>query len=160
MTMRLAKIAMNDSVLKHLGYDFVQINQNYTVGQALASIRQNPTIGRIIYFYVVDHEGRLCGVVPTRRLLMSPPETPVADIMVRDVVTIPETATVLDACELFTLHRLLAFPVVDTQNRVLGVVDVELYTDELTSIETNESNDALFQLIGVHLAESRQASAT
>src|SRR5258708_6839292 len=157
MTMRLAKIAMNDSVLKHLGYDFVQINQNYTVGQALASIRQNPTIGRIIYFYVVDHEGRLCGVVPTRRLLMSPPETPVADIMVRDVVTIPETATVLDACELFTLHRLLAFPIIDAKRRIVGVVDVQLYTEGREELEDTQRGDDMFQLIGVHLTESQQS---
>ena len=110
MDVRLAKISMHDPVLRHLRYDFVQINQNLTVGQALATIRNNPTVGQIIYFYVVDHEGRLTGVVPTRRLLLERAETPVADIMVRDVITIPETATVLDACELFTLHRLLALP--------------------------------------------------
>jgi len=156
MTASLAKINMNDPVLKHLGYDFVQINQNLTVGQALASIRNNPTVGRIIYFYVVDHEGRLCGVVPTRRLLLSPLETPVADIMVRDVVTIHESATVLEACELFATHRLLAFPIVDHKRRIVGVVDVQLYTEGRSELEAAERSDDLFQLIGVHLAEAQQ----
>jgi len=159
MTANLAKINMNDPVLKHLGYDFVQVSQNLTVGQALASIRNNPTVGRIIYFYVVDLEGRLCGVVPTRRLLLSPLETPVADIMVREVVTIPETATVLEACEMFAIHRLLAFPIIDHKRRIVGVVDVQLYTQGRNELEAAERSDDLFQLIGVHLAEAQQAHA-
>ena len=157
MDVRLAKISMHDPVLRHLRYDFVQINQNLTVGQALATIRNNPTVGQIIYFYVVDHNGRLTGVVPTRRLLLSAAETPVADIMVRDVITIPETATVLDACELFTLHRLLAFPIVDAKRRILGIADVQLYTEGRSELEDMQRTDDLFQLIGVHLSESQQA---
>ncbi|HEY2759727.1 MAG TPA: magnesium transporter [Pirellulales bacterium] len=157
MDVRLAKISMHDPVLRHLRYDFVQINQNLTVGQALATIRNNPTIGQIIYFYVVDHEGRLAGVVPTRRLLLSAPETPVADIMVRDVITIPETATVLDACELFTMHHLLAFPIVDAKRRILGIADVQLYTEGRSELEDMQRTDDLFQLIGVHLTEAQQS---
>ena len=48
-----------------------------------------------------------------RRLLLSPADTPVAHLKVREVIAIPGPATVLDACEFFTLHKLLAFPVVD-----------------------------------------------
>jgi magnesium transporter len=153
-----SKLAMDDPVLKHMGYDFVQINQGQTVGEALASIRENPTIGRIIYFYVVDADNRLCGVVPTRRLLLSPLEKPVAEIMVREVMTIPETATVLDACELFTLHRLLAIPIIDHKRRIVGIVDVQLYTEGRGELEAAERSDDLFQLIGVHLTEAQQAS--
>ncbi|HEY2883576.1 MAG TPA: magnesium transporter [Pirellulales bacterium] len=155
----LPKLSMSDSVLKHMGYDFVQIRNDQTVGQALASIRQNPTIGRIIYFYVVDEEGRLCGVVPTRRLLLSALETPVTQIMVENVTTIPETATVLDACELFTTHRLLAFPITDHKRRIVGIVDVNLYTRQRGELEEAQRSEDMFQLIGVHLAESQQASS-
>ncbi len=101
-------------------------------------------------------------MVPTRRLLLSAPETSLADIMVRRVVAIPSRATILDACEFFTLHRLLAFPVVDDQRRVVGLVDVEMYTAELNDLddlERREDSDELFQLIGVHLTEAQQRSA-
>ena len=93
--------------------------------EALAAIRENPPANRIIYFYVVDEQGRLCGVVPTRRLLLSSLDRRIADIMIRDVIAIPQTATVLEACEMFTLHRLLAFPVVDESRRLLGMIDIE-----------------------------------
>ena len=73
-----------------------------------AYVREKPVGGRIIYFYVVDEENRLKGVVPTRRLLLNPPETPIRDVMVQRVVTLSSEATVLNACEAFILHRLLA----------------------------------------------------
>ncbi len=98
---------------------------------------------------------RLKGVIPARALLLSPPETRLADIMLRSVIAIPADATVLDACEFFMLHRFLAFPVVDPERRLIGAIDVELYTDELRDLSGGPSDD-LFQLIGVHLARARQ----
>ena len=82
---------------------------------------------------------------------MSPPEARIADIMLKSVIAIPATATVLDACEFFVLHRFLAFPVVNSERRLLGAIDVELYTDELRDLGGGLSDD-LFQLVGVHLA--------
>ncbi|MFI4874928.1 MAG: magnesium transporter, partial [Blastopirellula sp. JB062] len=58
--------------------------------------------------------------------------------------------------EFFIFHRLLAFPIVNAENRLMGIVDVELYTDELSDLDRREGNDELFQLIGVHLADSQQ----
>jgi Mg/Co/Ni transporter MgtE len=88
----------------------------------------------VVYFYVVDLTGRLVGVVPTRKLLLSAPEVTVEDIMIRRLVKLPATATVRDACELFTLYRFLALPVVASNGRLLGVIDIELYTDELDQL--------------------------
>jgi magnesium transporter len=65
---------------------------------------------------------------------------------------------VLEACEFFIQHRLLAFPVLDEERRILGVVDVELYTDELQDLGAVSKRDELFQLVGVQLAQGRQAS--
>jgi magnesium transporter len=145
-------------VTTHLRQDYTKLMPGLTVGGALDWLRRHPPQGRIIYFYVVDEDGRLQGVVPTRRLVLSPPEAPLADLMVRQVVTLPAGATVLEACEFFIQHRLLAFPVVDDRRRLLGVVDVELYTDELTNLGDAAQRDDLFQTIGVHLAGGQQGS--
>jgi magnesium transporter len=149
---------LKDPVTQHMRTDIARLHVDQTVGEAMDSLRARPPESRIIYFYVLDDEGRLTGVVPTRRLLLNAPEKPVCEIMVRKLIAIPRTATVLDACEFFTLHRLLAFPVVDEDCRLLGVVDVELYTEELTDLDQREGNDQLFQLIGVHLTEAEQES--
>jgi magnesium transporter len=147
-----------DPVTRHMRTDFARLNVGHTVGEAIATIRARPPEGRIIYFYVVADGDRLQGVVPTRRLLLDHESTPIRDIMVRKVTAIPADATVLDACEFFLLHRLLAFPVVDDEKRLVGIVDVDLYTEELADVDRREDSEALFQLIGVHLQESQQSS--
>jgi magnesium transporter len=147
-----------DPVTHHMRADFARLRPGHTVGEAIGAARAAPPEGRIIYFYVLDDEGRLEGVVPTRRLLLSADATPIREIMVSRVVTIPASATVLDACEFFLLHKFLAFPVVDDARRMVGVVDVDLYTDELADVDRREELDDLFQLIGVHFQESQVRS--
>jgi len=138
--------------------DFTRLQLGQSIGEAIDWLRRHPPPGRIIYFYVVDEEGRLCGVVPTRRLLLHAPEKPLGEIMVRKMITLPARATVLEACEFFIQHRLLAFPVVDEQQRIVGVVDLELYTDELGQLGEGSRRDDLFQLVGVHVAGAQQDS--
>lgn len=156
MPPRSSPIDLNDPVERHLSREFTTLLADQTVGAALASLRDRQVPGRIIYFYAVDADGVLQGVVPTRRLLLSPLETPLPEIMVRQVIAIPNHATVLEACEFFMVHRLLAFPVVDASRKLMGVVDVDLYTEEMLDVESSERQEDLFQLVGVHLAESQQ----
>lgn len=138
--------------------DLLPLRLGQTVGEALAQVRKHPPQGRIVYFYVTDTDGRLMGVVPTRRILLSPLESKIDDIMIRKVITVPATATVLDACELFIFHKLLALPVVDEHKHFLGVVDIELYTDELVDFTTRAGHDDAFGLLGFHMAEARRGT--
>lgn len=147
---------LSDPVSLHMRTDVTRLRAGLTIGDALEGVRKAPPAGRVVYFYVVDDDDRLVGVLPTRRLLLSTPDTSLADIMIRRVVAIPHDATVLDACEFFTLHKLLAFPIVDDDRRVVGLVDVDLYTEELSDLDVREESDDLFQLIGVHLTEAEQ----
>jgi magnesium transporter len=155
MTASLGEINPNDSIVQHMRTDVARLHVGQTVGEAIAALRQSPPAARIVYFYVVDDLGRLRGVIPSRSLLLSPPDARLDEIMLGRVVAVPEGATVLDACEFFVLHRFLAFPVVDSQGRLVGAIDVELYTDELRDL-SEERGDDLFQLVGVHLARARQ----
>jgi magnesium transporter len=154
----LPHVNFEDPVTAHMHQDFTALYGDLCVSDALAWLRDHPPQSRIIYFYVTDAEGRLQGVVPTRRLLLSSPSTLLADIMVREVIALPSHATVLEACEFFILHRLLAFPVVDEHRRLLGTVDVELYTTEVGRLEDARERDDLFQLLGVRVAGVQQAS--
>jgi len=158
MRMAQTKAQLDDSVTTHMHQNFTRLCLSGTVGEALEWLRSHPPAGRIIYFYVVDENEVLRGVVPTRRLILSPPERLLAEIMVKQVVTVPAAATVLEACELFIQHRLLALPVVDAQGHVLGVVDMELYTDELSRLDDSRARDNLFQLVGVYISEEWQGA--
>jgi Mg/Co/Ni transporter MgtE len=64
---------------------FARLSAEQTVEQGLEFLRTNQPEGRIVYFYVVDSENRLRGVVPTRRLLLSPLESLISEIMIPDV---------------------------------------------------------------------------
>ncbi len=156
--MALTEVNLNDPVTLHMRRDSVTLRQDMCVGVALAWLRDHPPAGRISYLYVVDAEERLCGVLPTRRLLLSALEKPLTEIMVPHVVTLLETATVLEACEFFIQHKFLALPVVDATRRLVGVVDVELYTEERVYLDAVARREDLFQLIGVHLAAAQMRS--
>lgn len=138
--------------------DFTAFNHNLTVAEALAQIRERGVAQQIIYFYVVDAEQRLVGVVPTRRLLVASPDTRLDRIMIGRVAAIPETATVLEACEMFMLHKFLAFPVVTAERRLVGVVNVGMFTEQVFDVSEKEHMDDVFQRIGFRVAEVQTAS--
>ena len=122
-------------------------------GRRSRGTRELPESRIILYCYVVDDEGRLVGYVPVRRLLTSPLEAPVSSVMVDDVMAIPSWATVLVAAEYFVNHRLLAFPVVETSGKLVGVVDVTLFTDDVIAL-AKQSFDGIFQLLGIHATQA------
>lgn len=149
---------LNDPVLLHARKDFATLRSGLTIQQALEDIRHHGIGEKIVYFYVVDAEERLMGVVPTRRLLTAPLEKTLAEIMISRVVAIPDTATLLEVCELFAMHKFLAFPVVDAGRRMLGVVDVSLFTEEVFDIAEREHTNELFESLGLRVAQVHEAS--
>ena len=155
----------NSKVIEHARKDFPLLDADMTVGRALDRIRREGVGERVIYFFAVDRDKRLVGVLPTRRLLTSPLETKLSDIMVRRVVAIPASATVLDACEFFVLYKFFAFPVVDEQRRVVGLIDVGLFAEEMLGEREEQARpatpvrDDIFEMLGFHLEQIRGASS-
>ena len=157
----------NAPVADHARKDFPLLDADMAVGEALERIRREGVGERVIYFYAVDEQKRLVGVVPTRRLLTAPPETPLRAVMVSRVVAVPATASVLEACEFFVLYKFLAFPVVDEQRRVVGVIDANLFAEEILEAGESEDRERLpgvigpefFEALGFHIEQIRGASA-
>ncbi len=140
--------------------DFATVEADWTVQKALDEIRARGLGDRIIYFYVVDDHGALKGVLPTRRLLTEPLDRPIREIMIARVIAIPETATLLDACDFFVLYKFYALPVVDSQRRIKGVIDVSLFTEEVLNVEEKDEGDDIFQSLGFHVEALRNANPT
>jgi magnesium transporter len=153
-------------VLEHARKDFPLLNADMRVAEALEQIRREGLGERVIYFYAVDSEKRLVGVLPTRRLLTASLDTPLRDIMVLRVVAIPAKATVLDACEFFVLYKFFAFPVIDEQRRIVGMIDVNLFAEEILQAGDREERgrpvasvrDDIFEALGFHLEQVHGAS--
>jgi len=152
------KTQMGKSVIEVARKDFTELRPEFTVREALNYIRSQQVGEKIVYFYVVGENGRLKGVLPTRRLLAASPDQTISELMITRVVTIPQKATVLDACEFFILHKFLAFPVVDEQRRMVGLVDVSIFTEEVFDYARREKWDEVFETIGFHLEQVQNAS--
>lgn len=157
----------NSLIVEHARKDFPLLDAEMSVADALDRIRREGVGERVIYFFAIDADKHLVGVLPTRRLLTAAPETRLEEIMVRRVVAIPASATVLEACEFFVLYKFFAFPVVDSQRRVVGVVDVSLFAEEMLEADNKAEespapalslSDDIFAALGFRLAQIRGAS--
>ncbi len=129
-----------------------------SAGEAIESIREQDIREAIVYFYVVDIDRRLVGVVPVRRLLMSPPEYKIGDIMDNNVVSIDEAASLYEASEILLERRFMAIPVVNHDGEFQGTIDITLFSGESTNIAHKTEIDNVFQIIGVHLRLGRKIS--
>src|SRR6266436_7486307 len=130
-------IDFNAPALKYARKDFPLLEADASVQKALETIRREGVGERVIYFYAADQRKRLVGVVPTRRLLTAAPDTRLREIMVPRVIALPAEATVLEACEFFVLYKLLAFPIVDAERHVIGVIDADMFMQSV--LETDET---------------------
>ena len=142
----------------HLLHNFVALDARATAEETIHLLRHNQDIPDINYLYVVDEASRLIGVLPTRKLLTAAPTARVAEIMQPDPVSIPEGATVLQACQVFMEHKFLAYPVVDPDHRLKGVVDVTLFNRELLDVAKRRQIEDVFETLGVRIAKLAQAS--
>jgi len=138
--------------------DVATLRRDLTVQQALDVIRQRGLGEKIVYFYVVDEAGCLLGVLPTRRLLTTPLERRLDEVMLTQVIALPQAATVREACDAFAAHKFLAFPVVDEGRRLIGVVDVGLFTEKVLDLAERRHLDDVFETIGLRASQVRDAA--
>lgn len=150
---------LRENILKYVRTDFPRLNDTLTVEMALRIIRSKGVGERIIYFYVLDADEKLVGIVPTRRLLTSMPNVRIADLMVQELVTVSHQATVLVVCEMFVKYKLLAFPVLDDEGCMIGVVDAGLFSEEELTFAQRHNFDDIFQMIGFGIEQIKGQSA-
>lgn len=129
-----------------------------TVEEALSSLRKKDVAHAISYFYVVDNDNKLVGVVPTRKLLFCDLHTKIIDITDHSIFSIHEDQTLEDAMEIFAHKNLLALPVVDRENHLIGMVNVQMYMEESFDIADSQHRRDIFQLIGISMEEERKVS--
>ena len=110
----------------------------------LRSIRPDTT--QPFYIYVTDDDGRLLGVVNLRSLLIAPPETPIAELALSDVVSVNASTDQEEAARLLKRYKLLSLPVVDDDGHLLGA----LTADDLIDVLEDEATEDMFRQVGVH----------
>lgn len=123
------------------------------IHDALLHLQKRGIEDKIIYFYVVDEENRLMGIVPTRKLLLSNTAKRVEEVMEGSVVHILEDQKLEDAFAIFHEHNLLALPVLDQEGHLVGAIDVEDCLEESFDVANAAHREDVFQLMGITLEE-------
>jgi magnesium transporter len=127
-----------------------------TVGEALRLLREKRISQKIIYFYVVDVEGRLKGVVSTRQLILAKPDQPVEVTMQKSMVRLGADETLHRAMEIFAEHPLLALPVVDERGKLLGMIDVQMVMEEAVDVADVRTRIDIFHMIGLSIEDGKK----
>jgi magnesium transporter len=138
--------------------DIPAVAHDVSIGQALEGIRREGVGERLVYFYVVEPDQRLVGVIPTRRLLTAPLTDKVDAHMIRNMAVLKPDDSLLEASEVFARHKFLALPVVDEYQHLVGVVDVGLMSDKIFDLAEREQMEEIFETIGFRVSQVREAS--
>ena len=121
------------------------LNEDLTVGEAITALQGARDVEMVFYLYVVDARRHLVGVTSLRRLLLVSPETPLKRIMTADVTSVLVDTDQEEVARQVASYNLLAVPVVDEENKLVGVVTV----DDVIDVIKDEATEDLLRLAGV-----------
>jgi magnesium transporter len=121
------------------------LSEDMTVGEAIHALQNNRDVEMVFYLYVVDERGHLVGVVSLRRLLLVSPETPLKRIMTADLISARVDMDQEEVARLVAAYNLLAIPVVDEENKLVGIITV----DDVIDVIKEEATEDIYRLAGV-----------
>jgi magnesium transporter len=125
--------------------DFIALTQETTAKDAIASLQKEYLdVEMPFYLYVVDEYGKLVGVSSLRQLVVVPPETPLKDFMTTDVFSVRTDMDQEEVAKLVARYDILAVPVVDETNRLVGIVTV----DDVIDIFRKEATEDILKMAG------------
>jgi magnesium transporter len=121
------------------------LSEDLTVGEGITELQSSRDVEMVFYLYIVDGRRHLVGVTSLRRLLLVAPETPLKRIMTPDVISVRVDTDQEEAARLVASYNLLAIPVVDEENKLVGIVTV----DDVIDVIKDEATEDIYRLAGV-----------
>jgi len=132
------------------------LSEDLTVGEAISMLQGSRDVEMVFYLYVTDSRRHLVGVVSLRRLLLVPPSTPLKRIMTTDLISVRADTDQEEVARLVASYNLLAIPVVDEENKLVGVITV----DDVIDVIKDEATEDIYRLAGVSTDERVFTPAT
>ena len=127
--------------------EFVHLSKTMTAKRAMEIIRKNGLDKETIYTcYVIDDKKHLVGVLPLRTLLFADEDKMVEELMEEDVISIATLDDQEEAANLFRKYSFIALPVVDGENRLVGIITVDDIVDVIDE-ETTEDMEKMAALL-------------
>ena len=125
--------------------DFFAIDKELTAREAIVELQENPDAESVFYVYCVNEEGTLVGVLSLRQLLMNAPATQIKDMMESDVISVPVTTDQEEVARIVARYDLIALPVVDEFNKLVGIITV----DDVIDVLRDEATEDMMLMAGV-----------
>ncbi|NJL01909.1 MAG: magnesium transporter [Spirulinaceae cyanobacterium RM2_2_10] len=126
--------------------EYISLKENSTVGETLERIRSLAKASELVYYlYVTDNSRYLTGIISLRDLVISPTDLPLSEIVTRDIVSVHTDTDQEEVARTIQRYDLLALPVVDKEQRLVGVVTV----DDVIDILEQEATEDIYALGGV-----------
>lgn len=126
--------------------DFIALREETTAKEAIASLQKEYSdVEMPFYLYVVNDYGNLVGVISLRQLVVVPPDTPLKQFMTTDVFSVKTDMDQEEVAKLVARYDILAVPVVDENNRLVGIVTV----DDVIDIIRTEATEDILKMAGV-----------
>jgi magnesium transporter len=123
-----------------------RLNEDATCREAIQALQESGDVEQVFYLYVENEQGQLVGVVSLRNLLTRPPNTPLHEVMVPDVISVPPHLDQEEVSRIVSRYDFLAVPVVDEHRRLLGIVTV----DDVIDVIKEEAVEDMMLMVGVH----------
>lgn len=129
--------------------EFLALPETQTVSEAVSMIRGKYRDLPIFYLYTLDDESRLSGVISFRQLLLSDDHQTLTEITRRDVAKVFESEDQESVARLVNRYDLLAVPVVNSKNRMVGIITV----DDVMDVMEDEVSEDIYKLAGSDVEE-------
>ena len=125
--------------------DFIALREDVTAREAIESLQtEHSDVEMAFYLYVVDGYGKLVGVSSLRQLVVVSPETVLKEFMTTDVFSVQTDMDQEEVARLVARYDILAVPVVDGTNRLMGIVTV----DDVIDILRKEATEDILKMAG------------
>jgi len=125
--------------------DFIALKENNTAKEAIESLqKEHMDVEMPFYLYVVDEYGKLTGVSSLRQLVVVSPNTPLKEFMATSVFSVRTDTDQEEVAKLVARYDILAVPVVDHMNHLVGIVTV----DDVIDIIREEATEDILKMVG------------
>lgn len=126
--------------------DFVSFTQDTTVERAISTLqRLGGDVEMVLYLYVVNEEQKLMGAISLRQLVINPPERKLSELMATELISARLDTDQEEVARMIARYNLLAIPVLDAQDRMVGVVTI----DDAIDVIREEATEDILRMAGV-----------
>ncbi|NLJ41991.1 MAG: magnesium transporter [Clostridiales bacterium] len=128
-----------DSAGSLMTIEFVDLKKEMRVDEALAYIRKNGIDKETVDIcYVIDKNRKLEGIIPIRKLILNDTSQIIKNIMITNIISVHTLDDQEDVAAIFKRYDLLAVPVVDKENRLVGIITIDDIVDIIEQENTED----------------------